>query len=214
MTNLETMERGIYYTTTAYMNAYYNTKSSVELENDAVAYSAQALYKVINAPDGMCNDYTRKGNVIYDMAALGKDAIQNELLKNIVNVARYQVLNDTRAGNELGGVIRPGMSSDQIAVVVFNAMVNGGVEKGYEMLSDPNILFSACQSFADYRREGKKQVMDNIAMNDNAAMYMQNELDTYYARYGARPAPLGVDTSSLDSYGYDANGGFSGFARK
>lgn len=213
MTNLETMEMGIYYTTTAYTSAYYNTKSSSELDVDAVEYSAQALYKVINAPDGMCRDYTRAGNLRHEIAALGKDAIQNELLKNIVNVARYQVLTNTRAGNELGDVIRPGISSDQIAVIVFNAMVNGGVEKGYEMLNDPNILFSACQSFADYRREGKKQAMDNIAVSDNVAVYMQNELDTYYARYGNRPTPIGVDTTNLDGYGYDTNGGFSGYGR-
>lgn len=212
MLNLETMEKGCYYTTTAYMNAYYSQLTSSELEAQSVAYSAQSLYKVLESPDGMCNDYTRNGNLRYDMAGLGKDSIKNELLKNIVNVAVYQRLMDTRAGNELGSVIRPGMSSDQIAVVVMNAMVNEGVEKGYEMLNDPNILFSACQSFAYYRREGIKQTMDNIAATNQAAAYMNNELDTYYARYGERPK--GVDVSGLDSYGYDANGGFSGFARK
>ena len=32
----------------------------------------------------------------------------------------------------------------------------------------------------------KKEVLDNIAKTDNAAMYINNELDTYYARYGRR----------------------------
>lgn len=212
MTNLEIMEKGCYYTKTAYMNAYHDKLSSADLDAQSVSYSAQSLYKVLESPDGICNDYTRQGNLRYDMAGLGKDSIKNELLKNIVNVAVYQRLNDTRAGNELGGVIRPGMSSDQIAVVVMNAMVNDGVEKGYEMLNDPNVLFSACQSFAQYRRPGLDHIMDNIAVTNQAAMYMNNELDTYYARYGDRP--MGIDVSSLDSYGYDANGGFSGFARK
>ena len=119
---------------------------------------------------------------------------------------------DTRAGNELGSVIRPGMSSDQIAVVVMNAMVNDGVEKGYEMLNNPNVLFSACQSFAEYRKPGNNHTMDYIARTNQAAIYMNNELDVYYARYG--DIPKGVDVSVLDSFGYDANGGFRGFGRK
>ena len=56
MTNLETMEKGCYYTRTAYMNAYYNKLSSSELEQYSVAYSAQSLFKVMDSPDGMCND--------------------------------------------------------------------------------------------------------------------------------------------------------------
>lgn len=212
MSNLETMEKGCYYTRTAYMNAYHDKLSSIDLESQSIAYSAQSLYKVLESPDGMCSDYTRNGNLRFEMAGLGKDGIKNELLNNMVNVAVYQRLNDTRAGNELGSEIRPGMTSDQIAVVVMNAMVNEGVEKGYEMLNDPNVLFSACESFAYYRREGIKQTMDYVASTNQAAMYMHNELDTYYARYGDRPK--GVDVSSLDSYGYDANGGFSGFGRK
>lgn len=210
MTNLETMEKGCYYTRTSYMNAYYNQLTSSELDSQSIEYSAISLYNVLNSPDGMCNHYTRQGNLRYDMAALGKDSIKNELLKNVVNVAVYQRLNDTRAGNELGDLIRPGMSSDQVAVVLMNAMVNNGVEKGYEMLDDPNVLLSACQSFAQYRREGLKEVMDNISVTNQAAIYMNNELDIYYARYGDRPKGV---TSNLDSYGYDSNGGFSGFSR-
>lgn len=215
MTNLEVMNFGITDTTHRYMEAYQHSMSPAELDEKSAAYSAQALYKVINSPDGMCNDYTRKNNLRYEMAALGKDAIKNELLKNIVNVATYQVVHDTRAGNELGTMIRPKMTNEQIAVVVFNAMSREGVEKGYEMLNDQNILFSACQSFAFYQGSiSRKNAMSNIAQTNPVAIQMNNELDLHYARYGNRPAPLGVDTTKLDNYGYDNNGGFSGFARK
>ena len=215
MTNLEVMNIGITDTTNRYMEAYQNNMTPSELDAKSAAYSAQALYKVLISPDGMCNDYTRKNNLRYEMAALGKDAIKNELLKNIVNVATYQVMHDTRAGNELGTMIRPGMTNEQISVIVFNAMSREGVEKGYEMLNDPNILFSACQSFAYYQGSiSRKNAMSNIAQTNPAAIELNNELDLHYARYGDRPAPLGVDTSSLDSYGYDANGGFSGYGRK
>ena len=213
MSNLETMERGIDYTRYRYMNEMNDKMSPFELERHAVEYSSQVLFKVLSDPEGtLCNGYTRQGNLRQDMANLTHDSIKNELLKNVVNVAVYQRLNDTRAGNELGVLIRPGMTSDQISVVLMNAMVNGGVEKGYEMLNDPNILFSACQSFSEYRKPGMKEQMDNIARGNNIAIHMNNELDTYYARYKDRPN--GVDVSGLDSFGYDANGGYSGFGRK
>lgn len=203
MTNLEIMQRGVAYTTNAYMNAYSSKMSSQELDYNAAMYSAQALYNVLNAPNGMCANYTRQGNLRYDLAGLGKDSIKNELLKNIINVSMYQRVNDTRAGNELGTTIRPGMNSDQIAVVVMNAMVNQGVEKGYEMLQNPDILLSACQSFAYYQGSVKRiNELEHIANVNKVAIYMNNELDTHYARYGDR---------SVNNNGYDAN---NGFARK
>lgn len=213
MTNLEIMNLGITDTTNRYMEAYQSTMSPSELDEKSAAYSAQALYKVINSPDGLCNDYTRKNNLRYDMAALGKDAIKNELLKNIVNVATYQMVYDTRAGNELGTIVRPGMTSEQIAVVVFNQMSREGVGKGYEMLNDPNVLFSACQTFAYYQGSiSRRNAMNNIGQTNPGAIQLNDELDLHYARYG--DAPKGVDTSNLESYGYDANGGFSGYGRK
>ena len=191
MNNLDIMDRATSFTTGAYMRAYYHEVQEskityLELEQLALDYSANALQKVMYASDGMCNDYTRQGNLRYEMASIGADGIKNELLKNIVNVAIYHREKDTRASNELGDRFRPGMSDDQKAVIIFNNLVNYGVEKGYEILNDSEILNSACRIFAYYRREGKKEVLDNIAQTNNVAMYVNNELDTYYARYGKR----------------------------
>ena len=185
MTNLDIMNLGVINTTNRYMEAYQYRMSPEELEQKSAEYSGLALYKVINSPDGMCNDYTRQNNLRYEMAALGKDAIKNELLKNMVNVATYQIINDTRAGNELSSKIRPNMNNEQISVVLLNAMSREGVEKGYEMLNDPNILFSTCQTFAFYQGSiTRKNVMNNIATTNRAAITLNNELDLYYARYG------------------------------
>lgn len=184
MTNLDIMNLGVINTTNRYMEAYQYRMSPEEIEQKSAEYSGLALYKVINSPDGMCNDYTRQNNLRYEMAALGKDAIKNELLKNMVNVATYQIINDTRAGNELSSKIRPNMNNEQISVVLLNAMSREGVEKGYEMLNDPNILFSACQTFAFYQGSiTRKNVMNNIATTNRAAITLNNELDLYYARY-------------------------------
>ncbi len=201
MSNLEIMDRATSFTTGAYMRAYYHEvqESKItyqELEQLALDYSAGALQKVMYASDGMCNDYTRQGNLRYDMAAVGTDGIKNELLKNIVNVATYNRENDTRASNELGCVFREGMSDDQRAVVIFNNLVNHGIESGYTLLNDPEILNSACRTFAYYRREGKKEILDNIARTNNVAIYVNNELDTYYARYGKN-----TSLESNNSYG-------------
>ena len=89
-----------------------------------------------------------------------------------------------------------------------------GVEKGYEMLNDPNILFSACQSFADYRRPGKQESMDYIASNNKAAIYLNNELDVYYARNGDRKLPYGFDPSQYESYSWVTDDQFVAYGRK
>lgn len=65
MTNLETMEKATSFTTGAYMSAYYKNVENgsltySQLEQQAIAYSAQALYKTINDPSGKCRDYTRQ----------------------------------------------------------------------------------------------------------------------------------------------------------
>ena len=214
-TNLEIMNAGIDYTTHKYNEAFKDSMSQPKLELNADIYSAEAMIRVINATDGVCNDYTRQNNLRYEMASLGKDAIKNELLKNIVNVATYQVIYDTRAGKELGVNVSPDMTHEQTAVVVSNAMSMYGVEKGYEMLSDPKILLSACETFSFYQsKPERKAALANIAQTNPGAITLNNELDLYYARYGDPKAPNGVDVSNLESYGYDANGGFSGFSRK
>ena len=53
------------------------------------------------------------------------------------------------------------------------------------MLNDPNILFSARQTFAFYQGSiTRKNLMNNIATTNRAAITLNNELDLYYARYG------------------------------
>ena len=210
LTNLETMDKAVSFTTGAYMAAYNKyveegILTDRELEKQAIEYSARALYKTLNAPYGMCSDYTRKDNLRYDMANLGEDRMKTELLKNIVNVATYHKMNDTTFGNQIGEVVLPNMASDQVAVIIFNNIVEHGAEKGYELLNNPNVLLNACRVFADHRREGKKETFDHIATTSGAAMYINNEIDTYYARYGDRQK--NDDTTVLDSSGYSGYGG-------
>lgn len=189
MTNLEIMEKAASFTTGAYMNAYYKEVSSGnitygDLESLAIKYSGNAIIKTLYSPNGMCSDYTRQDNLRFDMAGIGADGIKNELLKNVVNVAVYHKMNDDRASNVLGDVYSSTFTDDQTAVMVFNSMVNNGVESGYKQLENPEVLGSVARVFAHYRREGKKETLDNIATTNNAAIYLNNELDTYYAKYG------------------------------
>ena len=191
MSNLETLEKATSFTTGKYMQEYYpnvqNSRMSYnDLERVALNYSADALQNIMdpNKRQEWLRAYTRQGNLRYELSAMDMDGIKNELLKNVVNVAVYHRENDTRASNELGTYFRADMTDDQRAVILFNNLVNNGVERGYELLNNPEILGSACRTFAYYRREGKKEVLDNIAKTNNVAVYVNNELDTYYARYG------------------------------
>ena len=202
MSNLEIMDRATSFTTGSYMKEYYhnvqNSKMSYnDLATAALNYSAGALQNIMDQDKRQewLRAYTRQGNLRYDLSAIDIDGIKNELLKNVVNVAVYHREKDTRASNQIGDQFRPDMSDDQRTVVLFNNIVNHGVEKGYDLLNDPEILNSACRTFVYYRREGKKEVLDNIAENNNVAVYVNNELDTYYTRYGKR------DSLNHDSYG-------------
>lgn len=189
MNSLEIMEKATSYTMGKYMNTYYNVAtekhiSYSELEKRAIDFSGKALMKVLYASDGMCKDYTREGNLRYDMAQLGGDAIKYELLKNIVNVAIYHKINNTKIGNIDKKEWKEDMSDDEIAMMVFNNIVDDGIDKGYSILNNGKVLESCCRTFANYRREGKKEVLDNIASNNNLALEINHELDLYYARYG------------------------------
>lgn len=203
MTNLETMEKGVDFTRKAYVNYYAGKIDPEDVSRGADQYSAEALYKVLTSETGMCSSYTRKGNLRYDMAGLGKDAIKNELLKNIVNVATYHISSNTIPGRELGDSFRDNMNCDQVAVVLFNNVAQYGAQKGYELLNDSNILFNACVSFARYRSSEKRDVMDQIGRINNGAIYVHHELDVYYARYGDRQ-----DVSDMAGFSYLEEAGF------
>ena len=188
MSNLEIMDKAVTFTTGAYIKAYYDhvKKGRIplsDLDKAAIDYSGSALMRVLNSPDGMCNDYTRKGNLRYDIASIGEIGIKNELLKNVVNVAVYNRTNHLNAEKKITEEFKQGMTDDEIAVIIFNNIVSNGVGKGYDLLNDPKILFSACRTFADYRRVGKKEILDDISSTNNIAMYINNELDTYCDKY-------------------------------
>jgi len=217
MSNLEIMEKAVNFTNESYCK-YYSKEvesgkiKSSELESAAVEYSGKILFNVLIKTPGVYKSYTRQGNLRQDIINLSDDSIKTELLKNIVNVATYHRIKDTRAGNRISDVFDNTLTDDEIAVVLLNNLVNHGVERGYEILNNPMILASVCKTFAKFRRPDIKEMLDNISKTDKSAMYVNNEIDIYYARYGERPK--GVDISGLDSYGYDVNGGFSGFGRK
>ncbi len=192
MSNLEVLDRATSFTTGAYMKAYYKEVekgivSYNDLEKVAIYYSASSLMKVMYSNDGICNNYTRKDNLRYDVSAIGTDGIKNELLKNVVNVTIFHKMNDTEEGKCKLKSCNKDFSDDKNAVIIFNNMVTYGLDKAYTMLSDSDILYSMCRLFSNYRREGKKEILDNIASTNNVAMYLNNELDSYYAKYGKNP---------------------------
>ena len=188
MTNLEIMEKAIQSTRTIYYNQYSNlvemgSMSSQELEIQSIQYSSDVLFKVLNSVPGVYSAYTRQENLRQEMMNLSFDSIKTELLKNIVNVAVYNRINDTRAGNRIGNLLVGTLTDDEIAVILFNNLVDNGVEKGFEILNNPNILESACRTFAYYKSSDKKMELDNIAATNNAASYVNDEIDVYYARF-------------------------------
>ena len=244
MNTLEIMQNGIDYTNKRLYEQNralpeYQDMTDGQLQYQSVLYSSQILDMVSKSSDQsdkIYTAYTRSGNLRYDMQTLTSDAIKNELLKNMVNVASWHRIKGTMVSKQIGDQINTqSMSDDQISVVMLNNLERYGAEKGYELLNDPNILASACRTFAWYRRSyemtevvgyinngsnlepvynknAHREELDVISQSYPLAVDINHDLDVYYARY--ENSPKGVDTSVLDSYGYDGYGGFSGFGRK
>lgn len=239
MSNLETMQKGIDFTTEKFINQNnhnpnFANMNDAEMQWQGIVYSGMILENIVRGTtingQSPLSAYTRQGNLRGEISALSADSIKNELLKNAVNVASWHKLRDSRAANRISAGFTANMTDDEIAVVLSNIVEQYGVQTGYEVLNDPQILSSACRTFASYRRskdftqirgyanngDGRltpvygenpiRNQLDVISKTDERAVRLNNELDVHYARYGARPQ--GMDASNLGSYGYDANSGY------
>lgn len=138
---------------------------------------------VMFCPSGMSNAYTREGNLRINMASIGAYGLKNELLKNAVNVARYNVKLDSLAGKELGSHFRDNMTDDQRAAVIYNYIRYNGPEEAFGLLDNPEVLKSICRSFVKYRSDKeKKTILDYIARTDVEAFATNESLDACFIR--------------------------------
>lgn len=189
MTDLEIMEKAVECTMTLYSNQYssFVEDSSVspeKLEMESVKYSADVLFKFLKFTPGIYAEYTTKDNLRQSMMKLSIDSIKTELLKNIVNVAAYNRIANTRAGKRIGNIFSGDLNDDEIAVILFNNLMDYGIEKAFELLNESVILASVCRSFAYYKSNERREALNSISKDDSIAIYFNNEIDVYYARFG------------------------------
>lgn len=186
MSNLEIMDKAVAFTNEYYIEHCLSDKSTISLERakeDVVNYSAKALISVISSSNGMSKAYTREENLRFDMASIGPDGIKNELLKNVVNVARYNIVEGTLAGKELSDRFRDNMTDNQRAVVLYNYITRNNISDAFKLLDNPLFLSSVCRTFALYRSDKeKKAILDYIARTDTEACITNESLDVYYTR--------------------------------
>lgn len=188
MTNLEIMEKAVECTMTMYSNKYSGlvttgSISSEKLEMESIKYSGDVLFKVLNSTPGVYSAYTRRENLRQEMVELSFDSIKTELLKNVVSVAMYNRLNNTRASNQIGNCFSDNLTDEEIAVILLNNLIDYGVERGFELLNDPVILASVCRVFAYSKTKQRKAAFEEISNNNQVARYVNNEIDIYYARF-------------------------------
>ena len=188
MTNLEIMEKAVECTMTMYSNKYSGlvttgSISSEKLEMESIKYSGDVLFKVLNSTPGVYSAYTRRENLRQEMVELSFDSIKTELLKNVVSVAMYNRLNNTRASNQIGNCFSDNLTDEEIAVILLNNLIDYGVERGFELLNDPMILASVCRVFAYSKTKQRKAAFEEISNNNQVARYVNNEIDIYYARF-------------------------------
>ncbi len=149
-------------------------------EREKVDYAGKILMAAIANVGEPFDYYTSKGNLRDDMASLSLDAIKTELLKNITAVALID--NDGRSYYAGNSSIDPEKSIENNARSIFNAMINGGIQAGYDMLDDPKALKIACQLYAVYRQPKYKDKLDEITSKNSFTSYNIDGIDRYYEK--------------------------------
>lgn len=188
MTNLEIMEKATKYTTDIYKEVNYTTKvqngmlTYEGLKYYANCYTAKCLRNTILAEDGICDDYPVRGsvNLREEMAAIGKNGLINELLKNIVNVVTYLRMKGTDFAENKESTFKKNMNEDEMTVILFNNIDYFGPQKVYTLLENTDILYSACLAFAKYRTKEYKDKLDYVSKVNPEADYLNGILQKYY----------------------------------
>lgn len=196
MTNLETLEKGIKFTYEMYKqtytgDSYEEITNQTQLKNKALQYSSDVIYYMLRyAPSVWATAYTSKGGLREEILSLSSLDVKNELLKNVVEIASYNRINDTRDSNYLGFEVNDTMSDDGVCVVLSNVMQyqENGVENAYSLLEqNDEVLKSVCRSFVSSRIDPRKrQILDDTVATYQPANEMLNDLDVYYARRTSR----------------------------
>lgn len=196
MTNLETLEKGIKFTYEMYKqtytgDSYEEITNQTQLKNKALQYSSDVIYYMLRyAPSVWATAYTSKGGLREDILSLSSLDVKNELLKNVVKIASYNRINDTRDSNYLGFEVNDTMSDDGVCVVLSNVMQyqENGVENAYSLLEqNDEVLKSVCRSFVSSRIDPRKrQILDDTVATYQPANEILNDLDVYYARRTSR----------------------------
>lgn len=187
MDNLQIMDMGIKFTNEMYINDYTpgtNKRYSYDdLVEDAILYSGLLLMQSMFSMEGELPYYTRTNNLRRNMASIGKENMKKELLKNAINVGIYL----RKEGiNYSSTSFFYEMNRKTMALAVLNNVVKYGPERGYELLDDLQVIIGLCNLFADYRREGKKEVIDEIANRNVLARCLNDEIDIYHSLYSGK----------------------------
>jgi hypothetical protein len=70
-------------------------------------------------------------------------------------------------------VIRPGMSDKDISSVLYSNIFNGKIEECYNLLDNPNVLFSVCKSYIQNNNKTK--------ISDPRVDFLNQEIDSFNA---------------------------------
>lgn len=127
----------------------------------------QALNMFNSLNDSSVQTY-QVGNNIFN----NKDDVKAELLKGVVS----SVVTSIQEGSFVpssDSVIRPGMSDKDISSVLYSNIFNGKIEECYNLLDNPNVLFSVCKSYIQNNNKTK--------ISDPRVDFLNQEIDSFNA---------------------------------
>ena len=179
MSNLGVMQKGVQYTTSAYINAYKNKGlNNDQLVEQATQYSARTLYDIVTGQKQLITNYTRKNNLRFAMANLGTLGMKAELLKNMIDVSVLRI--EQKQGTQYLGQIKPNNTYDY-PDYLNNLLVTYDAETAFSALEDQDILYESCVMFCRANQPLLKQQLDTIRDNDRVKS-MHDDIDVYYVR--------------------------------
>ncbi len=179
MSNLGVMQKGVQYTTNAYIKAYDNKGlDNNQLIEQATQYSARTLYDIVTGQKQLITNYTRKNNLRFAMANLGTLGIKAELLKNMIDVSLLRLENNQ--GAQYLGELKPD-NTYYYPDYLNNLLSSYDTETAFLALEDQDVLFESCLMFCRANQPPLNQQLEAIR-NNNLSKKFHNEIDTYYVR--------------------------------
>jgi len=134
------------------------------LEQENIHEESIELYTKLTTPN---NGMLTVGNV----TSSDVNDIKGELLKGVISSVISNINKGIRPNLDAPNEVVPGMNDNQIKDVLYANICNGNIKDCYDMLNNPNVLFSVCKTYVQSKKEPE--------LEDPRCEFFNNEINNY-----------------------------------